>query len=83
MPVELLETYCRRICAMLRKRINGTIYVNGTYDEIVTEITWSDFQYQIVINNVSNMIYRGISSEYISRWICEDFKNAMLKEVFV
>ena len=85
MPIDLLELYCRRICGLLRRKINAEIYVN--YDvnsnEIDVEISWYDFQYRCVINNVHTIVYRGISSENIGNWILKNYREAVLSEAFL
>lgn len=83
MPNDLLLMYCRQICGLLRNRIKGEVYVNGINDKIVVEISWYDFQYSCTINKVADMVHKGISSECIGEWICRNFKNVMLTEVFV
>lgn len=82
---ELFDIYCRRICAILRRKINADIYVNSNIgnDEIFIEIYWCDFQYYCCISKLHTIIHRGISSEDIADWIVKDYKSDLLKEAFL
>lgn len=82
---ELLDIYCRRICAILRRKINGNVYVNPDIgnSEIDVEISWYGFQYYCCISKLHIIIHRGISSEDIANWIVNNYKNSLLKEAFL
>lgn len=82
---ELLDIYCRRICAILRRQINGEIYVNCNMDnsEIDVEIYWYDFQYYCNISELYTLVHRGISSENIANWIVNNYRQKLLSEAFL
>ena len=83
MPEDLLLTYCRRICASLRNKINAEVYVNPCDDGLITEIYWFDFQYQHIVSKMHALVYRGFSSERIADYIYRSYKKALLEEAFI
>jgi hypothetical protein len=85
MPEDLLLIYCKRICAILRRKINAKIYVNGNLNnsEINIEIDWLDFQYLCTIDRVYALVYRGISSEDIAEHVYRNYKEKLLGEAFI
>jgi hypothetical protein len=83
MPEDLLLIYCKRICAILRKKINGEIYVNANGNSIVTDISWGEFQYQCITDYIHRLVYRGVSSETIADYIYRSYRRSLLKEAFI
>lgn len=83
MPEDLLLTYCRRICAILRKRINGKIYVNPDENDIVVDICWRDFQHQCRISNMHSLVRDGVSSELLANYVYKSYRESLLKEAFL
>lgn len=83
MPEDLMWSYCRRICGNLRDKINAEIYVNSCDNEIVTDIYWGEFQFECVIIQMHKLVYRGVSSEEIARYIYKKYKSALLEEAFI
>lgn len=85
MPEDLLDTYCRRICAILRRKINAKIFVNSDLanSEIDIEIDWYDFQYRCTIGRIHILVYRGVSSEDIAEYVYKSYKEKLLGEAFL
>lgn len=85
MPEDLLDMYCRRICAILRRKINARIFVNSDLanSEIDIEIDWYDFQYRCTIGRIHALVYRGISSEDIAEHVYKSYKEELLSEAFL
>ena len=85
MPEDLLDMYCRRICAILRRKINARIFVNSDLanSEIDIEIDWYDFQYRCTICRIHALVYRGISSEDIAEHVYKSYKEKLLGEAFL
>ena len=83
MPEDLMMMYCRRICASLRSKINGEIYVNANGNKIITDISWGEFQYQCITDYVHKLVYRGVSSETIADYIYRSYRKSLLGEAFI
>lgn len=83
MPEDLLLTYCRRICASLRSRINAEVYVNSDHSDLDIDIYWGEFQYQCTVSQMHKLVYRGVSSECIADYIYRSYKNSLLSEAFI
>lgn len=85
MPEDLMDTYCRRICAILRKRINASIFVNPcSYieDAIEVRIKRGDLHYTQIIPNMSYVVQHGESSTLIADKIIANYKAGIIKEIF-
>lgn len=85
MPEDLMDTYCRRICAILRKRLNASVFVNPSpyiEDAIEVKIKRGDLQYKQIIPDMPYIVQHGESSTLIADRIIANYKASIIKEIF-
>lgn len=80
---EIKQVFARNLGQKLAEKIFGKVSVKIYDDEIHVNIQcWTDMDCEIVLNNFTNRIINGYSTDYAAYEVLEQYRKIVMRKYF-